>query len=241
MKMSENEIIWLKSEFPNLQYDVKSRNITGELDFSATYDTKSGRIVLGKLSENTDSLIQDAFDVEICLDNLDGKGWPKVYDVGGRRYTIAKKCNIPIIDLHFYTDDDACCLGLKSRDNRTFHIKEFIHELVIPFFYRLSYTEKFGIDACRNNLWGEYSHGIEGIREHEAEILYYAQHSVGRNALCPCKSSRKFKYCHFHEVESTKRAINRLCPCGNGKKYKDCHFDVKLFLKRYLKMPILNT
>ena len=59
---------------------------------------------------------------------------PKVYEVGGRRYIIAKKCNVPMVDLHFYTDDDACCLGLGFRNNRSLHIKEFIHELVIPFF-----------------------------------------------------------------------------------------------------------
>ena len=241
MKISESEIIWLKSEFPNLQYDVKSQKIAGELDFCATYDTESGKVIIGISPEETEYLIRDVFEVEICLDILDGNGWAKVYEVGGRRYVIANKCNVPIIDLHFYTDDDACCLGLGFRNNRSFHIKGFIHELVIPFFYRLSYTEKFGIDACRNNLWGEYSHDIEGLREHEAEILYYAQRSVGRNELCPCKNGKKYKNCHFNEVESIKRSINRLCPCGRGKKYKDCHFDVELFLKRYLKVPIPNT
>ena len=241
MKISESEIIWLKSEFPNLQYDVKSQKIAGELDFCATYDTESGKVIIGISPEETEYLIQDVFEVEICLDNLDGNGWPKVYEVDGRRYIIAKKCNVPMVDLHFYTDDDACCLGFGSRDNRSFHIKEFIHELVIPFFYRLSYAEKFGIDACRSDLWGEYSHDIEGLREHEAEILYFSKLSVGRNELCPCRSGKKYKICHFNEVESIKRSINRLCHCGRGKKYKDCHFDVELFLKRYLKVPIPNS
>ena len=43
----------------------------------------------------------------------------------------------------FTHGDSACCLGIKYRDNKQLYIKEFLHELVIPFFYRLSYTDKF--------------------------------------------------------------------------------------------------
>ena len=48
-------------------------------------------------------------------------------------------------------------------------------ELVIPFFYQLSYTEKFGIDASRKDLWGEYSHGEKGRWEHLIEISNFAK------------------------------------------------------------------
>ena len=238
MMISEKEKTWLKSNFPNLLYDAKSQRVMGELDFCAIYDHETGNIQIGRTKEETDYFIQDIFEVEIVLNNLDDNGWPKVYEVGGRRYLIAKKWDLPLIDLHFYTDDDACCLGIGSRNNRSIHLKEYIHELVIPFFYRLSYTEKFGIEVSRNQLWGEYSHGIEGLREYEAEILYFAQQSVGRNELCPCGKGKKFKNCHFYEVAVLKRALNRLCPCGSRKKYQNCHFDVELFLKRYLKAPI---
>ena len=84
-------------------------------------------------------------------------------------------------------------------------IRGFLEELVIPFFYRLSYTEKFGIAASRNDLWGEYSHDEEGLTEYLTEISIFAKQNPGRNDLCPCGSGKKFKKCHIDDVESLKR------------------------------------
>jgi hypothetical protein len=142
---------------------------------------------------------------------MDINGWPKVYEVGGRHRRIAKKWNTEIIDLHFYPVDARCCLGLKLGDNRQLSIKGFLENLVIPFFYRLSYTEKFGLAASQNDLWGEYSHGNKGLREYLAEISDYAKQNPCRNDLCPCGSGMKYKKCHLSEVEF----LNRNQPKNN--------------------------
>ena len=206
MKITDKEIKWLELYFPNLRYEANSQTIVGELDFCAAYDKESGKLIINDGLRKVNRLIGDVFEIKICLGILDGNGWPKVYEVGGRHYQIAKKCNVEIIDLHFYSDDDACCLGLNFPDKRSLSIRGFLEELVIPFFYQLSYIEKFGIAASRNDLWGEYSHGKEGLTEYLTEISIFAKQNPGRNDLCPCGSGKKYKKCHLDAVEDLKRS-----------------------------------
>ena len=212
MKITDSDIRWLRLHFPNLYYDADSRKILGELDFCAVYDQESGKVTIANLAEETDFLIQDVFEIEIYVDDLDMNGWPKVFEVGGKYRRIAEKCEVPIIDLHIYPHNSACCLGLKYRESQQLCIEDFIYELVIPFFYRLSYTDKFGIDRVRRDLWGEYSHGDKGQMEHFLEIVNVARHNPGRNDPCPCGSGKKYKKCHLGEVESLKNSLRRRSP-----------------------------
>ena len=203
MTLNDKEIQWLESCFPNLQYQAETQRITGELDFCASYDVESGKLKIGNCVENQKqpSFIKDAFDATICLDFVDANGWPIVYEVGGRLNSTAEKQNIRIIDLHRYSNNPACCLGIKSSPERKIRIKEFMLNLVIPWFYRLSYTEKFGITSTRDDLWGEYSHGREGIEEYRNHMRDFAKLNSGRNELCPCGSGKKYKKCHLDEVK----------------------------------------
>ena len=210
MKITDSDIRWLRSDFPNLYYEATSQKILGELDFCAVYDNESGKVMIANLAAETDFLIRDVFEVEVCLNDLDVNGWPKVFEVGGKYRRIAEKCKVPIIDLHIYPHNRACCLGIKYRDSQQLCIEDFLHELVIPFFYRLSYTDKFGIDRARKDLWGEYSHGDIGQIEHFLEITDIAQHNPGRNDRCPCGSGKKYKKCHLGEVESLQNSLRRV-------------------------------
>ena len=209
MKITNSDISWLESHFPNLQYEADSQKIVGELDFCAAYDNESGKVIVGDSARTVERFICDVFEIEIFLEILDPNGWPKVYEVGGRHCQIAQKCNVELVDLHFYSDDDACCLGLKWKDNKNLSVEKFLHELVIPFFYRLSYTEKFGIAASRADLWDEYSHGEQGLREHYTEISDFTKLNLGRNDLCPCRSGKKYKQCHWDEVAYLKHHEKR--------------------------------
>ena len=206
MKITDKDIEWLELYFPNLQHESDSQKIAGELDFCAAYDNESGEVIVGDSARQEDRFIRDVFEIEIYLRVYDRNGWPKVYEVGERHRQIAKKWNMQIIDLHVSSSDGMCCLGIQCGDNRNFSIRSFLPELVIPFFYRLTYTEKFGIAASRNDLWGEYSHGEEGLREHRAEIFNLTEQNPSRNDLCPCGSGKKYKRCHLEAVESLKRS-----------------------------------
>ena len=154
------------------------------------------------IGESNDA-ISDVFEIEIRLDpeSIDSNGWPKVYEVGGRVRSIAGKWNIDQIDLHLY-EDGACCLGIRYAQERNLTLERFLHELVLPFFYRLSYVDRFGLYAARRKLWGEYSHGDAGIREHESKMLDIARRSTGGDRACPCGSGSKYKRCCLDEVQA---------------------------------------
>lgn len=206
MKITDKEIEWLGLHFPNLQYEASSQRIAGELNFCAAYDNKSGEVIIGNSARQEDNFIRDVFEIKIDLKTFDANGWPKVYEVGEKYHQIAKKWNIEIIDLHVSSDDGMCCLGIQYGSQRNLSIGSFLPKLVIPFFYRLSYTEKFGLAASRNDLWGEYSHGEEGITEYLKELSIFAKQKPSRNDLCPCGSGKKYKRCHQDTVESLKRS-----------------------------------
>ena len=40
MKLTDSDITWLESRFPNLQYEADSQKIIGEFDFCAAYDNE---------------------------------------------------------------------------------------------------------------------------------------------------------------------------------------------------------
>ena len=79
-------------------------------------------------------------------------------------------------------------------------------ELVVPFFYRLAFTDLHGLAASKDNLWAEYSHGDQGLREYLSDVANIAAHGLGRNDPCSCGSGRKYKRCHLGEVDRLNRA-----------------------------------
>ena len=58
-------------------------------------------------------------------------------------------------------------------------------ELVVPFFYRLAYADIHGLEAARQCLWAEYTHGDQGLREYLLDLADIARHGLGRNARAP--------------------------------------------------------
>ncbi|MDD5530227.1 MAG: SEC-C metal-binding domain-containing protein [bacterium] len=154
---------------------------------------------------------------------------PLVRETGGRTQQIAEKYDIQnIIDLHVNKNaNNTVCLcpspKAKLKYPNGVDIIDFIHSLVIPFFYGLSYYEKKG-----KWPWGTYSHGDLGIFEFYAEnrkpnsmdgdlivnckkdlkeihrILFEQNHIVLEDLDCPCGSLRKFKNCHERAFEGAK-------------------------------------
>ncbi len=220
MMLRDTELEWLASNFPELTYVPGGRNIVGELRFCAAFDRQSGQLELGDTDGNRalGAFLCDAFNVKIDLGHLQDNGWPNVFEVGGRCVAIAEQNQCDLVDLHLFRDG-ACCLGLKYAVERNLTLARFMRELVIPFFYRLSYTDRYGLTAAGNDLWGEYSHGDAGMREYEEEILRFARHNPGRNQPCPCGSGLKYKRCHLDEVEAVKGQQPRCQSSDEGGDY----------------------
>ncbi len=210
MRLSDSDREWLACCFPDLLFDTSARELTGEVAFYAAYDSNSGQVRIGDddMHRRLDSFLCDSFRLRIDLDSIDQNGWPRVYEVGSRHTEIAAKHKVEIIDLHFYPNS-ACCLGIRLSPERLLTLERFMDELVVPFFYRLSYTYKYGIDAARRDLWGEYNHGNEGGLEYMTEVGIMSDIRPGRNDRCPCGSGRKYKRCHLDEVDELNRMVIR--------------------------------
>ena len=210
MNLRDTDLQWLASNFPELAYLAEDRSIVGELRFCAAFDRDTGQLKLGDVEEHRAiSTFQcDEFKVRLDLGHSEVNKWPEVYEIGGRRFDIAEQNQCEMIDLHVY-EDGACCLTLGFSPGRNPSLKRFMSQLVIPFFYRLSYTDRYGLTAARDDLWGEYSHGDAGVREYQDEILRIAGSNPSRNSPCPCGSGSKYKRCHLDEVEDFKRRMLR--------------------------------
>ena len=207
LTLRQSDLEWLSASFPDLRYDQEAGVIVGELELRAAYDREQGKLRIGSddATVSMDSYLCDSFSIRIELDALDQNGWPTVYEVGGRHAKIAGRENIKTIDLHFYPDG-ACCLGLQLLADRRTTLREFMDELVVPFFYRLSFTDVRGLVAAREHLWAEYSHGDHGLREYLSDLADIAKHSLGRNDPCACGSGRKYKRCHLGEIDRFKQS-----------------------------------
>ncbi len=208
MRLSQADIQRIQSNFPGLACDSEGRIVEGNLAFSAAYDGASGKMRIGWEIAGLEqaSLLSDSFLIRMDFGETDPNGWPLVYEIGGRCREIAAREGVDFADLHFYPDG-RCCLGIQYAPDRRLTAETLIYDLIIPFFYRLSYVDRYGLVSARRDLWGEYAHGAEGYRQYERETLALAAGNPGRNDPCPCGKGLKYKRCHLDEVESVKRHV----------------------------------
>ena len=218
MIVEDSDLRWLRDAFPGLSYDPSARVVTGDLDFCARYDARTERLRIEGAARDpvvqSAGLICDVFSVRIEVETVADSAidWPAVYETGGRCASIAKALEIPERDLHV-SSDGSCCLGIQI-DPGPHALERFIDDLVVPFFYRVAYAERFGLERVREDLWDEYRHGADGLRGRLQEIL--STH-VGRNDPCPCGNGRKYKACCLRKNEDRLRSLrNRLAAMSAG-------------------------
>ena len=209
---ADADIKWMGAVYPNLHYREVDQCVVGELDLRACYDATSRKLRSegsgrDERIRNAPNYIEDVFEIEIRLDmdSIGPEGWPNVYEVGGRVHSIVRRHNVPKIDLHVYPDD-SFCLGMSCARSRRLSLRRIIEDLVAPFLYRLAYVDRFGLEAARRDLWGEYAHGDAGRSEYSQELADYARRAAGRNDPCPCGSGRKTKKCCLDEIQAWKNA-----------------------------------
>ena len=171
LRIDESDIRWLWEHQPLLASGLSTSKIAGTIEISAYYDGHARRVVSNQYHSlhSHQSYIADQFAIEIRLDSLDSNGWPKVKEVGFRHQSVARRYGVPVTELHFYRNGDAC-LGLAYPWDPPLTLENFVEGLVEPFFYRLSYADIYGLTAARNDLWPEYSHGSAGRQEHFEDI-----------------------------------------------------------------------
>ena len=206
MKIRANELQWLAETFPALTYQPRKNTIGGMFRFRAAYDKRSDLLEWGDHQDFGSSSISlsSSYEIEIRLGVEDVNGWPKVRETGGRLQEIAAQLSCELEDLHL-SRDGSCCLGIRLTRDRNLTLERLMVGLVLPFFYRLSYVDVFGLAAARRDLWGEYGHYEAGKEEYIAEMLSLAGPHLRNNDPCPCGSGNKFKDCHRSEVWAAKK------------------------------------
>ena len=155
----------------------------GSLAVSSYFDRRVQRTATAHRSVigDHDTFIADQFVISIQMNNNDdSNGWPKVYDLEQRHHSIARRYRISTDDLHFYADGHAC-LGLTYPWDPPLTLRHFVAGLVEPFFYRLAYVDCYGLGAARTDLWPEYSHGKDGLREYSQDVRrgFFRSDNVG--------------------------------------------------------------
>ena len=211
--ISDDDIRRVAVEQPSLSYAHEPHIFAGTLDVSAVYDKTSGWLTpaLPSTDQSDDKGIRDSFEIEMHLEFQPSylNPWPPVVETAGRIQQIMEKHQITdIADMHCYPgfSENRCCLGIQAATGAKIEIAKFTRELVVPFFYRVAYVDRHGLQAAKNDLWGEYPHSsIEAQRQYVTELL--GMRKASRNRPCPCGSEKKYKRCHLAEVEKGTRGF----------------------------------
>ena len=213
MKPTQSDLVWLGRTQPDLTYDPKLNRIDGELSFCASYDKANGYLRIEELGRDEMireqcNFISDCYEIAIELDK-ETAPWarfPEVREIGGRKEKIVERLSIGPEDLHFYTGTNVCCLTISYAADPTLTVKRFVKEFVVPFFYRLSFVDRFGLGPAKRELWDDYSHGDQGMMEHNFAMTKIADCKPKVNDRCPCGTGMKFKKCCRREFHAWRRS-----------------------------------
>jgi hypothetical protein len=158
--------------------------------------------------QNDEKEIVRSFSIEIHYKKGFPYRFPKLFEVGG---------DIPnIADWHKY-ESSACCITveadeiLKCKNGIT--VLQFIERHAIPYFANQIHRILHGF--YKN---GEYAHNAKGTEQFYSELFSSTDHKkwieyyeivfkrkkagCGRNDLCFCGSSKKYKQCHLKVFET---------------------------------------
>lgn len=203
-EFTKEEIEAVKNKFPSL--DLARPGVwEGNIDFYSEYEGHS---------------IRDGYKIAITASSEYPIELPSVIEIGGRTQAIATKYKIKEIrDLHLNPLSKAACLCVKQEEKIKFppgsDLVVFIENLVIPYFYSLSYFNEKG-----RWPWGEYSHGGLGLLE------FYAEDPTGQTKESIEETAKAFRadnnWKEYHK-QLRKPSGDKICPCGFRKPFRKCH------------------
>jgi len=191
--LSNKDIEWINTQYPNLTVDILNKNISGDISFKRDYEGYE---------------LADTYSIRIFLKNNTTSILPKVISTSEKIRDIAKKYDIALDDLHI-NDDGSFCLVIGDREEELFKngftIKEFLQNSLEPFLFQMSYYEREG-----KFPWGEYAHGKLGYIER------YAENGISVDKLLSFFDKREIISLVLKTRQST-------CLCGSRKKMRKCH------------------
>ena len=208
----------LNQRYPGLEFIMANSRIyyRGDISFFAAYSPATKNFIINPESTANipiNYVISDSYKVEIEFHIYS----PSIREVGGRTESILKRKRIPKIDLHLFKGG-TICLCPYPEFRRLFpekvNIIKYIDGLVIPYFYSLSFYEKY-------NYWplGQYSHGDSGIYEYYLKKRNHNNKSL--ISLCIESLKTPGKEYFFSNLKNMNE--NQRCICGKNRRFKDCH------------------
>ena len=221
--LSAAELSHIKQLYPGLNLVPKEGKyyIEGGLRFCACYDKESDELAIMPVctARKSGNFIEDYYKIEIELLSDFPKSFPVVRETGGRTCQIMEKHSIKdICNLHVNKNqNNALCLCPKPAERLWFpsdvDIIHFINHLVVPFFYGLSYYDRY-----EKWPWNEYSHGDLGIFEFYAENADKQDNVLAMSCFESLREQGK-------ELIRAKKVIkgHLPCICGSGEKIRNCH------------------
>ncbi len=151
--------------------------------------------------------INDSYSIEILFPDDYPNILPIVREVSN---------DIPQTENRHINGDGSCCLCIPQLEKYYFpnnsNIKQFLENLVIPFFANQAYFDIYG-----KWLTGEYNHGHRGIYDFYSEyfnvldiniivrfIKLTLSSNININKKCLCNSNRPIKKCHLFKINNLK-------------------------------------
>lgn len=203
MFITQGNLNEIQKHFPDLYLSDDGSMITGEISFSAFFD--GSLLHRNPVGMEEAKVFRGCYEIAVHLQEMSRYGFPNVYEIGGRIQRVADESGIAVTDLHV-NFDKTCCLSIFT-NNEAANMSPVVYflEVIFSFFAWQAYFEKYEKKAP----WGDYSHYSQGELEHQKELDQRMKAS-GRNDLCPCGSSRKFKHCCL-ETFSARMRSNRQC------------------------------
>ena len=194
----------------------KGLSVTQENDVKVV----SGDFKFTAIPTKTGIKLSDTYQLKIELRPTIYSNIPAVFETGGRIIEISRRRNIPLADLHTYSNGMAClCLKLDEKlfFPNDFSFLTFIEKLVVPFYYSQKYFEEYFVWP-----WEDYSHGYLGWLE------WYSDHSP-HIVISTIEFLLQYRTMYgkpFFIKELTSKESpkgHQPCLCRSGISYRDCH------------------
>lgn len=212
MLVTEDELNWLREEFPNLIANADRTEIRGDLQFCGIYNSATGKFRRAYANCSVDTGEECLCGSFLLTIEYRSSALPAVY--------IAETQVPRHVDRHINVKDGTACLCGPSEEMTLLaeglSFQQFIEKLVTPFLYGQLFYDKYA-----RWPWPERAHGAiglfeeylsEGKREHLSFLLEKLQlDNTAWQSIRKELARRKTMKGH------------RPCICRSGKQIRKCH------------------
>lgn len=218
--LNKEDFDFLNQFYPGLKAcTLKGKSVLiGRIAFSGLYDSAKGVFILSPDRSHAEDNLNFIVDEYEILIEFPPAELPLVYEIGARQKAMMEEKRWKDARILHVKNGGSICLCARPLEKIKFPsgapFSVFMHNLVLPYFYGLSYFEKNG-----SWPWGEYGHGDVGTFEYYWEL----KTSLTREALQACVGSLGTK---GREALRLDLKGHWPCLCGSKKIYRKCHKDV---------------